>query len=462
VDADQRKPVAAAHRLFGTDGIRGVANAEPMTPDTVLRVGVAVGQVCKLQTARPTVVVGRDTRRSGEMLEGALAAGLASTGVDVILAGIIPTPAVAMLTRTLPATAGAMVSASHNPFADNGVKFFATSGFKFDDEVEGQIEELVVDGGAAVARPTGGNVGRVTRLADALDRYRTFLRHATPGGLSLRGVKIVLDCAHGAAYQVAPEVFTALGADVVALGVTPDGENINDASGAVHPEQLQATVVAERAQLGLALDGDADRAILVDEKGTLVDGDEVLAMLGVAMLESSTLKHRTVVATVMSNLGLEICLRERGARLIRTAVGDRHVVEEMVRHGYNLGGEQSGHLLFLDRTTTGDGLLAGLQAIGHMMERQRPLSELKTVMSKYPQVLLNVRMKERREVDRMPTVRQAIDRVAGELGERGRILVRYSGTEPLLRIMVEGEALERVRAYAEDIAAVVRAAGGAE
>jgi len=456
-----RELVSSNRRLFGTDGVRGVANVEPMTPETVLRLGAALGVQCRRTVNRRVrVVIGRDTRRSGEMLGSALAAGLCSSGVDVLLAGVLPTPGVASLTRLLQAAAGAVVSASHNPFADNGVKIFSARGFKLDDELESEIERLVHESGTGSPRALGSEIGTVSLLDDADDRYRAALRATLPPDLSLRGMKIVIDCAHGAAYRVGPDLLRDLGTDVVALGVDPNGENINDAAGALHPEQLQRMVTAEGAQLGIALDGDADRVILVDELGDVVDGDEVLAVIGAAMLEAGTLRNGAVVATVMSNLGLEKCLRERGGRLVRTAVGDRHVADEMVRSGCNLGGEQSGHLLFTDYATTGDGLLAALQVMRLMRQRQQPLSRLKTVMVRLPQVLLNVRVQERRELDSMPALRRTMDRITAALGDRGRLLVRYSGTEPLLRIMVEGEALDRIQAYAQEIAdAAQRGAG---
>ncbi|MFQ5667832.1 MAG: phosphoglucosamine mutase [Candidatus Binatia bacterium] len=442
--------------LFGTDGVRGQANAEPMTAETVVRLGRALGCLCTDNGAhRASVVIGKDTRRSGDMLESALAAGLCSMGIDALLAGVFPTPGVAFLTRHMPADAGAVISASHNPFEDNGLKFFARTGFKLPDDAEREIERLMCSGGPGHARPTGAAVGRVRMVTDAAARYTAFLTRTFP--CALAGVKIVVDCAHGAAYRVAPAVLTGLGAHVVAIGVSPDGANINCDAGALHPQPLQETVRAQGADLGLALDGDADRAILVDEHGDVVDGDEMLAMLAAAMLSRGTLKQSTVVATVMSNLGLELALRERGARLVRVQVGDRYVVQEMRRRACNLGGEQSGHLIFLDHATTGDGLAAGLSVLRVMVDRQRPLSELKRAMVKFPQVLLNVPVTVRRDLDAIAPVRETIARVNGNLADRGRALVRYSGTEPLVRVMVEGEDAARVRAYAQEIAATITA-----
>jgi len=449
--------MTAERKLFGTDGVRGIANVEPMSAQTALRLGRAAAWLCRRQVVeRQRVVIGKDTRWSGDMLESALAAGICAAGVDAILAGILPTPAIAFLTRSTGAGAGAVISASHNPFRDNGIKFFARSGFKLADEVEEEIEGLARGGDAADADPTGGDIGRISWLEDAGTRYKAFLKACVPKHRSLAGLKIVLDCAHGAAYRVGPELCRELGASVTVIGANPDGMNINAQCGAMHPEGLQQAVRAAGAQLGVALDGDGDRAIFVDETGTVVDGDEVLAMVAAEMLARGTLKHATVVTTIMSNIGLEVALRERGVRLVRVKVGDRYVVEEMLRGGYNLGGEQSGHLVFLDHATTGDGLVAALTVAGMMLEQQRPLSALKQGMTKFPQVLLNVPVARRAELDSLTKVRQIIDRVRAELADRGRVVVRYSGTEPLVRVMVEGEHAARAQTYAEDIAAALR------
>lgn len=457
MSAAESTPIAPARKLFGTDGVRGVANVEPVTAETTLRLGRAVAHLCaKDATGRQRIVVGKDTRWSGDMLEHALAAGICSLGVDVLLTGPLPTPAVAFLTRSMKAAAGAVISASHNPFQDNGIKFFAASGFKLPDEVEEKIEQLVFNGGVERVHLTGNKIGKVFHIEDAGDRYRDFLKRYLPAGLSLAGLKIVIDCAHGAAYHVGPALFRELGAEVVAIGVSPDGANINQQCGAVHPERLRDAVMAQRAHLGIALDGDADRGIFVDETGAVVDGDEVLAMAATEMLARGTLKHATVVATVMSNIGLEIALRERGVRLVRVKVGDRYVVEEMRRHDYTLGGEQSGHLVFIEHGTTGDGLMSALSVVRLLVERQRPLSELKRVMTKFPQVLLNVPVARRAELGTLPNLQRTLDKVAAELGDRGRVVVRYSGTEPLVRIMVEGEQQLQVQAYAEEIAATIR------
>lgn len=450
--------MSTARKLFGTDGIRGVANIEPITAETALRLGRALTRYCRGRSVeRPRIVVGRDTRRSGDMLERALTAGICSAGGEPLLAGVLPTPAVAYLTRSLKADAGAVVSASHNPFQDNGLKFFDAMGFKLADEAERDIERWVLHGDASDLRVPAAALGRAQAVDDAGRRYLEFLKNLLPRHVALKGMRVVIDCAHGAACGVGPELFRQLGADVVAIGVTPDGTNINRDAGATHPELLQNTVRAQHAHLGVALDGDADRLIVADEQGEVVDGDEVLAMVAIDMLARGTLKQGTVVATVMSNLGLELALRERGARLVRVQVGDRYVVEEMRRHGYNLGGEQSGHLVLLDHSTTGDGLLAALAVVRLLIEQQQPLSVLKRAMTHLPQMLLNVPVKVRRDLDDIVALQQAVAHVRAALNERGRVLVRYSGTEPVVRVMVEGEDEETVRAYAEEIAAVIRA-----
>ena len=448
--------MTATRKLFGTDGIRGVANAEPITCETVLRLGRAVAHHWTRSGTRPRIVIGRDTRGSGDMLERALTAGICSAGGEALLAGILPTPAVAYLTRTLQANAGAVVSASHNLFQDNGLKFFDANGFKLPDEEEQDIERWVLDGAASALAARPEALGAARSLDEATARYLNFLTSLVPQGFSLKGVRVALDGAHGAAYSVGPELFRQLGAQVLAIGVAPNGVNINREVGATHPQQLQEMVRNEQAHVGIALDGDADRLILIDEYGEVVDGDEVLAIAAADMLARGTLKQGTVVATVMSNLGLEVALRGRGVQLVRVQVGDRYVVEEMRRHGYNLGGEQSGHLIFLDHGTTGDGLLAALVVLRLMVERQQPLSVLKRAMTRFPQVLLNVAVQSRKDLDGIEPVRQTMARIRAALNDRGRVLVRYSGTEPLVRVMVEGEDGDTVRIYAEEIAAVIR------
>jgi len=439
-------------RLFGTDGVRGIANVEPMTSEIALRLGRAVAHVAKQSNRRHKILIGKDTRLSGYMLETAMASGICSMGVDVLLVGPLPTPGIAFLTRTLRADAGVVISASHNAFQDNGIKFFSPTGFKLADDLEAEIERLVLSDSIDALRPTATEIGKAFRIDDAVGRYNVFAKSAFPRYLTLDGLTIAVDCGHGAAYKVAPEVLEELGARVIALGVEPDGENINRDCGALHPEALQDAVRRHGAHVGVALDGDADRAICVDERGEMVDGDAIMAMLGTELHGRGELRQGTVVATVMSNLGFHVAMRDRGIRVVTTPVGDRNVVEEMVRGGYNLGGEQSGHIVFLDHNTTGDGLITCLGVLALLVEKGRPLSELRKVMSRFPQVLLNVPVTAKPEVESIPRVATAIARAEAALGDRGRVLVRYSGTEPLLRIMVEGEREGQIQDLAQTIA----------
>jgi phosphoglucosamine mutase len=448
-------------KLFGTDGVRGVANVEPMTSETALRLGRALAHVSKRSARRHKILIGKDTRLSGYMLEQAMASGICSMGVDVLLVGPLPTPGIAFLTRSLRADAGVVISASHNPFQDNGIKFFGQSGFKLADDVEAEIERLVLSDSIDALRPTATEIGKAFRIDDAVGRYNVFAKNTFPRHLTLDGLRMVVDCGHGAAYKVAPEVLEELGARVVALGVDPDGQNINRDCGALHPAGLQAAVREHGAQVGVALDGDADRAIFVDETGAVVDGDEVMAILAAELGARDELRRGTLVATVMSNLGLHLAMKERGIRIVTTPVGDRYVVEEMVRGGYNLGGEQSGHVVFLDHNTTGDGLITCLALLAVLVEKGRPLSELRRVMRRFPQVLVNVRVAARRDVASVPALGEAIRAAETALGERGRVLVRYSGTEPLLRIMIEGERESQIRSLADGIAGAARQALGA-
>jgi phosphoglucosamine mutase len=396
------------------------------------------------------------------MLEQAMASGICSMGVDVLLVGPLPTPGIAFLTRSLRADAGAVISASHNPFQDNGIKFFAATGFKLPDDVELEIERLLSDNTIAQLRPTATEIGKAFRVDDAVGRYNVFVKNTFPRHLTLDGLRVAVDCANGSAYRVAPEVLSELGASVVALAVDPDGENINRNCGALHPEGLVQAVVESRCHLGIALDGDADRAIFVDETGTIVDGDEVLTMAAAEMLRHETLAKKTVVATVMSNLGLDLALETLGGRTVRTPVGDRYVVEEMLRGGYNLGGEQSGHVVFLDQTTTGDGLITALFVLALVVERGRKLSELRRIMQRTPQVLLNVRVREKRDIASLRLVHQAIRAAESALARRGRVVVRYSGTEPLARVMIEGENTDRIQRLAEDIVSAFQSEIGVE
>jgi phosphoglucosamine mutase len=448
-------------RLFGTDGIRGTANVEPMTSETALRLGRALAHVSRRSPRRHKVLIGKDTRLSGYMLETAMASGICSMGVDVLLVGPLPTPGIAFLTRSLRADAGVVISASHNPFQDNGIKFFGPAGFKLADDLEAEIERLVQGDAIDALRPTATDIGKAFRIDDAIGRYNVFVKSTFPRHLTLDGLRIVIDCGHGAAYKVAPEVLEELGASVTAIGVEPDGENINLGCGALHPEELQAAVRARGAHLGIALDGDADRAIFVDEQGDVVDGDEVMAILAAELAAHGALREATLVATVMSNVGLHLAMKERGIRIVTTPVGDRYVVEEMVRGGYNLGGEQSGHIVFLDHNTTGDGVITALALVALLVESGRPLSELRRIMRRLPQVLLNVPVARKPDVATVPPLAAAIGRAETALGARGRVLVRYSGTEPLLRVMVEGEREAEIRSLAEAIAdAATRALGG--
>lgn len=443
-------------RLFGTDGIRGTANVEPMTSETMVRLGRAVAHTFQREPRRHKIIIGKDTRLSGYMLESALTSGICSMGVDVLLVGPLPTPGIAFLTRSMRADAGVVISASHNPFADNGIKFFGADGFKLADEVEEEIERLLYGDEIDHVRPTAEAVGKAFRIDDAAGRYNVYLKSTFPRHLSLDGLRLAIDCAHGAAYRVGPEVLAELGAEVVALGVDPDGKNINRECGALHPEALAALVREQGCHAGIALDGDADRAILVDEAGEIVDGDEILAMVAIDLAERECLPNRAVVGTVMSNLGLELALRERGVDLVRVRVGDRYVVEEMVRRGLALGGEPSGHVVFLQHATTGDGLMTALAVLALMVERQLPLGELKRVVRKFPQVLVSVPVRERRALESMPGVQRAITEARNSLGACGRVLVRYSGTEPLVRVMAEGDEPASVQRAADTVAESIR------
>jgi len=445
-------------KLFGTDGIRGVANRDPMTAEMALRLGQAVAHRFRHATRPGRIVIGKDTRLSGYMLESALQAGIVSAGADVMLVGPLPTPGIAFITSSTRADAGVVISASHNPYQDNGIKIFAADGFKLPDEVEIDLEQRMeaIAGGDGGGRVEPGAIGKAVRIEDAVGRYVQFLKHAFPRERTLDGIRITVDCANGAAYAVAPQVFQELGADVDEINVWPDGRNINYNCGALHPEGMADEVRRSGAQLGIALDGDADRVILADEKGNIVDGDQVMAILGTRMLEHETLPGRTVVATVMSNLGLERALSAKGGKLVRTAVGDRYVVEAMRERGFLLGGEQSGHIIFLDHATTGDGMVAALRVLAVMVEEGKPLSELARSMTRYPQVLLNFAVAKKRPFEEMPTVQKVIARVESDLGADGRVVVRYSGTESKARVMIEGTDEARIKAHADEIAKTLK------
>ena len=443
-------------KLFGTDGVRGVANLEPMTSETAMQLGRAAAHLFMRRAGRHQIVIGKDTRVSGYMLESALTSGICSMGVDVLLVGPMPTPAVAFLTRSLRADAGVMISASHNPYQDNGIKFFSNDGFKLPDDMEARIEQLIVSNEISHLRPTADAIGKAFRIDDAEGRYIEFVKRSLPKDLDFQGIKLVVDCAHGAAYKVAPKVLRELGAKVEAIGVQPDGMNINAGCGAVHPEMLQKAVHEHGAHIGIALDGDADRAMFVCEKGNVINGDHIMAAIGLDLHRQGQLAKQTVVGTVMSNFGLELALSKTGLTLARTPVGDRYLLERMLTDGYNFGGEQSGHFIFLDHNTTGDGLISALQVLSLMKRTQKPLSELAQAMTAVPQVLLNIKVSHKPELETVPDLMQAIQAGERRLNGSGRVLVRYSGTESLLRIMVEGERDALIHEVADQLAQVVR------
>ncbi len=457
-------------RLFGTDGVRGKANVYPMTVDVALRIGQAVACLFRKDgTRHRKILIGKDTRISGYMFENALVSGICSMGVDALLVGPMPTPAIAFLTSSMRADAGMVISASHNPFDDNGIKIFSSDGFKLPDEMEDEIERVIARldrtsratapealRNESCSRPTGADVGKAFRIEDAPGRYIVFLKNTFPRDLTLDGIKIVLDCANGATYRVAPQVFEELGGHVIKMGVHPNGVNINEGCGALCLGPLREAVRDYDAHIGIAFDGDGDRVMIVDEKGKVVDGDHIMAICAKYLMERDLLKKDTVVATVMSNMGLEVALRSMGARLVRTRVGDRYVVEEMRKNGYNFGGEQSGHLIFMDHITTGDGILAALQVLSVMQTTERPLSELARVMECYPQVLENVRVQEKKAVHEIPGLPDLVSSLENELKGRGRILIRPSGTEPVIRVMVEGENEDRISHIARELCEHIR------
>ena len=428
-----------AKKLFGTDGVRGIANMHPITTEMAMQLGRAAAYVFKHDDRRSRIVIGKDTRLSGYMIENALAAGICSMGVDVLLVGPLPTPGIAFITASMRADAGVVISASHNPFQDNGIKIFSKYGFKLPDAEEAIIEDLIFSKKIDSLRPVAEEVGKAARIDDAKGRYIVFLKNTFPKRYALDGIRIVLDCAHGATYGVAPHVFEELGAKVTSIGVKPDGKNINQECGALYPGIMADLVRKEGADLGIALDGDGDRLIVADEKGKIVDGDQIMAICAEEMLQRQKLAKNTLVATVMSNLGLEHAMQRMGGKLIRTQVGDRYVVEEMRRNAYNFGGEQSGHLIFLKHNTTGDGILGALQLLIAMKKNERSLSEMTQIMEPFPQVLKNVRTEKRIAVEKIAGFSEKIASMEKSLGTTGRILVRPSGTEPVIRVMVEGE-----------------------
>ena len=443
--------MAVKKRIFGTDGVRGIANKEPMTAEMALQLGRAIAYVFKKEEHRHRIVVGKDTRLSGYMLESALMAGICSMGVDALMVGPLPTPGIAFITTSMRADAGVVISASHNPYQDNGIKFFSREGFKLPDSMELEIERFIFDNDDPMHRPTASEVGKAYRLDDAMGRYTVFAKHSFPDELTLEGLTIAVDCANGAAYKVAPAVFEELGATVVAIGVEPSGENINLNCGPLHTEGLKKAVIDSGADVGFAIDGDGDRCIMVDEKGKEVDGDHIMAMIAIAMLKEGTLKKSTLVSTIMSNSALEESIEAHGGKVVRTGVGDRYVVEEMLKNGYNLGGEQSGHIISFDHTTTGDGIITALQALKMIVEANRPVSELAKVLTHYPQVLVNVVVKEKRPIEEMAELSAALKRVSETLGRQGRAFIRYSGTESLARITIEGKDKVEIEGMASEL-----------
>jgi phosphoglucosamine mutase len=443
-------------KLFGTDGIRGVANVDPMTGELAMQLGRAIAHLFKELKGRHRIVVGKDTRLSGYMLETAMASGICSMGADVMLVGPLPTPGIAFITTSMRANAGVVISASHNPYYDNGIKIFSRDGFKLPDDMEQRVEEFIFSNHFHSLRPTASEVGKAHRIDDAVGRYVVFLKNTFPNDLTLDGLRVVLDCANGAAYRAAPTVLEELGAEVIPIGIEPNGENINAGCGSLHPEVMSRLVVERGADMGIALDGDGDRIVFADGKGREVDGDHILAICGLELLSHDRLNQKTVVTTVMSNMGLEKSIERAGGRVIRTRVGDRYVVEEMVRGHFNLGGEQSGHTVFLDYNTTCDGILTALQVLAIMRRNERPLEELGRVMEPFPQVLYNVEVRERKDLSQIPEIDGKVKTIEKTLGKTGRLLVRYSGTEPLLRIMVEGEDEDKLHQYALDLVEVVK------
>jgi phosphoglucosamine mutase len=440
-------------KYFGTDGVRGVANSE-LTPELAFKLGRFGGYVLTKDKDRPKVLIGRDTRISGHMLEGALVAGLLSTGAEVMRLGVISTPGVSYLTKVLDAQAGVMISASHNPVADNGIKFFGPDGFKLSDEQEAEIENLLDLPVDELPRPTGAKLGQVIDYFEGGQKYLQYLKQSVDEDFA--GIHVALDCAHGATSSLAAHLFADLEADLSTMGASPNGLNINEGVGSTHPESLAAFLKEKNADVGLAFDGDGDRLIAIDEMGNIVDGDQIMYICAKYMKEHNRLKHSTVVSTVMSNLGFYKGLESHGVHSVQTAVGDRYVVEEMKKNGYNLGGEQSGHIIFLDYNTTGDGLLSGLQLVNIMKVTKKSLSELASEMKKYPQKLVNIRVTDKYHVTENEKVKAIIEEVEAEMNGNGRILVRPSGTEPLVRVMAEAATEESCANYVERIALVVK------
>lgn len=450
-------------KIFGTDGVRGTANIEPVTAETALKVGRAAGHVFKTLASesrgrgRHRIVLGKDTRLSGYMIENAISSGVLSMGVDVLFIGPLPTPGVAYVTRSLRADAGIVITASHNPYDDNGIKFFRADGYKLDENIERRIEHLVFSGEIENIRPTADDIGKAVRIDDALGRYIEHAKASFPRGMTLEGLRVVVDCAHGAGYKSTPWVLRELGADVIVYGNQPDGKNINKDCGSMHPALVCQKIWEHRADIGIAHDGDADRVLLCDEKGRLIDGDDIMAIAGLDMLVQGALAHKTVVCTIMSNAGLESALVAAGGRVVRTAVGDRHVIDEMLRNGYNFGGEQSGHMIFRDYSTTGDGLVSALQILKIMKTRSQPLSELAACWTRSPQLVTNIMVREKRPFESMDNLPVLLAEAEKELkGQSGRIFLRYSGTEPKARLLVEGRDTATLERWSGKISEVIR------
>lgn len=443
-------------KLFGTDGIRGLANEYPMTAEMAVRVGRAVAMIFNNSNRKPKIIVGRDTRLSGPMLEAAIVAGICSAGGDAYLAGVIPTPGIAFTVSSAGFDAGIVISASHNPYHDNGIKLFKGDGYKLSDEKEAEIEKLLIDDSISLQPDTVRETGITINQDDALEKYISFLLNTLPPNLSLDGLKVVLDCANGATYRTTPQLFSDLGAMVVVLGIRPDGKNINHQCGSEHPASLIEKVLETGADVGLALDGDGDRLIAVDEKGTILSGDHILVICAGLMKRQGNLKNECVVSTVMSNMGLGVALNKMGIRHETTKVGDRYVMEKMIDCGAILGGEDSGHMIFAGYHTTGDGSLTALKLIEAMLAENKPLSELSKIMTPYPQVLINVEVRSKPDIETVPEIAEVIKSVESKLGRQGRVLVRYSGTQPLCRVMVEGQNEGKTRGYCHQIVDIVR------
>ena len=455
--------MSSSKKIFGTDGVRGTANIEPVTAETALKLGRAAGHVFKTLESqargrgRHKIVLGKDTRLSGYMLENAISSGILSMGVDVLFIGPLPTPGVAYVTRSLRADAGIVITASHNPYADNGIKFFRADGYKLDDKIEAEIENLVFSGRIENIRPTADAIGKAVRIDDALGRYIEYAKASFPRGMTLEGMRIVLDCAHGAGYKSSPCVLRELGAEVIVYGDQPDGMNINQDCGSMHPEQVCQQVRAHKACLGIAHDCDADRVLLCDETGALIDGDDIMAIAGCEMLAERRLAEKTVVSTVMSNAGLEAAINSAGGKVVRTAVGDKNVIDEMLRHGFNLGGEQSGHMIFRDYSSTGDGLVSALQILRIMKAKDTPLSKLAKCWTRFPQLVTNVRVREKKPFDELDGLRKLVNEAELELkGQGGRLLLRYSGTEPKARLLLEGRDADALKKWSEKICGAIQ------